>query len=209
MAKKLTKKELKAIEAKKMEEMTNKFRARQEFINSIKSYWDDIMATERFYKINDVKDKLNYNGSLKKEEVDRLFSRYENLAFIKDLEKNSDNNVWAIIRKLMDTYNRSYEDYDYKFVKDIDVNSILIDDIFWSEDQVETLIKLGRMFGYKTVNFFDHSTAALGSIACFIRNGCKVIGVNEKLRKTWGDKDTYKHDSDGIIISIEEVEEDA
>ena len=73
--KKLTKKELEAIENER-KEMRHK---RLEMIRSLESFWKDVDATIRVAKLNDNKEILSYSDRLVKSEEEKLWNNYENL----------------------------------------------------------------------------------------------------------------------------------
>ena len=80
--KKLTKKELEAIENER-KEMRYK---RLEMVRSLESFWKDVDATIRVAKLNDNKEMLSYSDRLVKSEEEKLWNNYENLKGLTEIQ---------------------------------------------------------------------------------------------------------------------------
>lgn len=200
--KKMTKKQMQEEARIKM----IKRQDRQGFINSIRSYWKDCEATKRYYEINNMDDKFEskYSKTLKEEETMRLFNNYENLRdyakYFTNLDtEKEDPRFWAVTRTIV----KNGDIDDYYFIKDFNPTyDLVIDDIIWNEEEIKLIIELARNFGYERILFLDNSTAALRTIAGFVKNGCKVSDkIVEKFRR-FRVNDEWTLDSEGIAIEL-------
>lgn len=153
----MTKKEVKELEMRQAN-------LRSKTIEELKNYWRDVEATTRYYKINDMKDKLTYNGHLIKEEEKALKERYELIKDLGHLEI-------SVLRTLI--WNR--EDNNVF----IQPNEIYITDFVWTEEELLTQLNYMKKLGIKTIHFHDNSTAALREIVWLTHEGCQIIGTKE------------------------------
>lgn len=207
MSKKLTKKQIREIEEKEKTILTE----RRLFVESIRSYWEDVNATTRYYKINKMKDKLNYYGNINdNEELQNLINRYD---ILKDLgikstydDEDPEYHTWSIIRFITNTedHKKGFNKVIYngaKFETEIERDDIYVEDILWGEKDVDLLIKYMKKFGYKRIQYFCHSSGVNEDLYYFVSKGCKITGTNAVLRKPWHDEE-YKVDKTGLIIEI-------
>lgn len=208
MAKKITKKEMKELEAKKNEQKLVAYSERNNMLNAVESFWEDTRATARYYKINDMSDKLDYSDNLIDEEVEKCLRRYDNLDFLpinseSEEDKNKERSIWAIVKLLV---NSRRIDYEYsKYEVNINTNDILVNDIIWNDDEINIIVDMMKKYGYERIHFFDNSTAAVRNIASLIDSGLIVTGTNTKLSLGFGG--TYVFDKKGIILSLPEEAE--
>ena len=205
MAKKLTKKELKMIEEEKRKEQAKKITLRRHFIDALHSWWADVDATLRYCKINDVEDKLNgssYNPSLSKEEKKRLFDRYETLKELINYDEDREWDAVYTINKTDKVYNSCNADDDYCILETpLDSETLFIDDTIWDQKQFDRTLELAKKLGYTKAVYISSSTSAMENVVRFIKAGCKIIGTNAKLSKSFGGDKLYV-DREGIIVEF-------
>ena len=206
MAKKLTKKELKAIEEAKRKAQSDKLSLRRRFLDELHSYWKDVEATARYYQINQIKDKVKWNGSLDNSEKKKLFDRYETLTELISFDGKRDWDAVYTINSTNSTYQHD-DDRNYsKYQDPIQNTTLIIDDIIWDQEQFDKTIELARKFGYTEVLYIDSSTACAENMARFAKIGSQILGTNAKLSR-WGlsRDEEYRVDKEGIVLSIPEV----
>lgn len=204
MAKKLTKKELKAIEEEKRKEHAKKITLRRHFIDALHGWWADVDATLRYCKINNVEDKLNgssYNPSLSKEEKKRLFDRYDTL---KELINYDEDREWDAVYTINKTDKAYNEGEDYCILeKPLDGETLFIDDTIWDQKQFDRTLELAKKLGYTKAVYISSSTSAMENVVRFIKADCKIIGTNAKLSRSFGGDKLYV-DREGIIVEFPE-----
>ena len=196
MEKKLTKKEIEEMNKKQTELRTQ----RRFVIEAVKNYWEDLEATKRYYKLNEMTDKLNYGGNLFDEDAEKLLRRYECLNFVKlygQYEKNDvEVRTWDFIRMMIRT-DEEYCCYSRRTLdKALETDAIWNDDIIWSTEQVKLYLKLARKFGYTKFYYTNASSGALANITDFINLGAKVIGTCAKAED---------REKAGLILDISEI----
>ena len=204
--KKMTKKELKAIEEANRKAYNAKITLRRNFLDELHSYWKDVEATSRYYQINQIKDKVKWNGSLNESEKKKLFERYETL---KEVAKYDGKRDWEAIHTINSTDNVYHGDYDRfgtKYQTPIKENTLIIDDIIWDQEQFDKTIELARKFGYTEVLYIDSSTACAENMARFAKIGSQILGTNAKM-SNWGLRkdEEWRVDKEGIVLSIPEM----
>ena len=189
----MTKKEIKEQE-KKQQELHN---LRESVIYAIKSYWKDIDATTRYYKINNMNDKLDYRGNLQQKEKQELLNRYEILEFIKAkyCEKEQDNSyMWTFCRQMVNTFENMYK--CLHITNDYISDTLWNNEIIWDEQQAVIYLTLAKKFGYKYLITTDSSTALMHELHDFITHGAVVIDTCTIKNRT---------DSFGLVLDISNV----
>lgn len=164
---------MKKSEIKELETKQADLRSRSKM--QLRDFWADVNATARYYKINDMRDKLTYNGDLIDSEREILLSRYE---LIKDLTKHEISVLRTLINNTEN--NRIFVGHD----------EIYINDFAWDENEVIEKVNYMKKLGIKKIYFHDSSTAALRNLVWLINNGCTVIGTSEK------------DDKEGLVIEV-------
>lgn len=183
--KKLTKKELEAIQKEKEN-------ARYYFIQAIQDYWKDKDAAERYYK---TKGEI-----MPEEEVERLFRRYEvlNNYNIKYNKEDKNYRMWDAIRCMVRDY-ESKHDYrnplDKHFTVKADKNDLIVDDIIWDIDQLQTLISEALKYGYERIFYMNNSSGAMETLGQLVELG----GVLE------GTVYNVEYDRFGLIFNIKNI----
>ena len=202
----MTKKELKALEEEKKKNQQEKINLRYEFLRQLHSWWDDVDATERYCKINNIEDKLTgYSPRLISEEKERLFNRYD---ILKELVDYNSNRQWDIVYAINET-NKYYKGdymvgyYNAKLEKDLDEQTLMIKDIIWEQIQFDKTIELARKLGYTKILYIDNSSACMENMVRFAKIGCQIIGTNAKMSHRVFD-DEYEIDKEGVVLSIPE-----
>lgn len=205
MTKKLTKKELAALEEIKRQKRSD----RELLVSSVRGYWEDVKATVRYYNLHNMTDKV-YRDDLREEsEKQQLLENYE---ILKDNNykvsyEKEEFNPWSTIRWIVKNERKSYLYDDYKLEYPLFKDAFYIDDFWWTTKDIEGSVKMLLQYGYTTIHLFDNSTAVMRNLVDLINLGCKVVGTNKVLRKTWCDKDEYVVDKEGLIIELpQEVE---
>lgn len=199
MAKKVTKKELKA-----QEDAQNKLRsARKQFISDINEYWDDCSATARYYKSHNMRDKLSFRDFINDDEARELLHNRESL---KDLKLNSDydkndpqKRIWDFIHDMNTTENHEKAFYcdDKRLSNRLEEDDFWMDDIFWDENQIDLYIENMKKFGYKRLVYTNTSTAVMRSVTYLTQLGAIIVGTIGK--KNWkGEADP----DEGLIFDI-------
>jgi hypothetical protein len=196
----MTKKEMK--KAMELEEKIQweKVQYRKNLISSVKSFWDDCEATERYYKINN--DERLVNGRISDEEKQSLIDRYEVLKNmgLKSRYSKDELDVWRNIYMIVNT--NVLENNRLKLEKDLKQDDLLLYDTYWWEDKdIDNFLEIVRNCGYKRIQLFDSSTALMRDLSHLINCGCKVVDTNATLRKSWGGEEWNK-DHDGLIIEL-------
>lgn len=173
---------------KQKEQLENEIRCeRAAFVGSIKDYWKDCEAAERY-----LKTKGEY---LTEDERERLLSKYNNLKQYKaSYDKDSnESGMWTAIRIIVSSYKTARNEPDRDLSESLSKDDLLIDDTLWGIDDIRLVIKLGLRYGYRRAFITDNSTMAMSEISKFIELGGKV------------EKTFYNSSSDryGLIINIE------
>lgn len=200
MEKKLTKAQL-----KEMEEKQNELRRlRRDTISSIENFDKDMAATIRYYKINNMTDKLAYGDKLTVDEKLTLMRRYKELKFLKPYEQYTQEDKdkaydrdWSFVRLMMASdEERNCWGNNRRLETSLQVDDLWNDDIIWNTEQLKRYLKLAQRFGYKRIFYTNSSSGALSNITDFINFGAKVIGTCNK--KGYNEKA-------GLILDITEV----
>lgn len=208
MAKKLTKKEIARLEQIKKE----KYNYRYDLVEAVEGYWDDVRTTEKYYKLNNMTDKLSYYGDLKdKEEKQNLLNRYDILKELNvkiDYDKDDlDRETWSVLRAIRKTERKDA----YILEKDMSLDTnftkedLYIDDTIWQKETKKIFIDYALRCGYTRIQYFhDNSSGSLEDIYDFINYGCKVVGTNTIYRKNmWAkDEDDKEIWHRGIVLEL-------
>lgn len=167
--KKLTKKELEAIENER-KEIRHK---RLEMIRSLESYWKDVDATIRVAKLNDNKEMLSYSDRLVKSEEEKLWNNYENLQGLTEIQIQA-------LRVLVRNKNEREQFYKDKYCRmkeQLPEDAVWISDIVWKEEDLIEMVNFYKSLGITKMYYTDKSTAALHVIVWLTRLGCKIVGI--------------------------------
>lgn len=202
--KKLTKRELKKIEEEKERVRRAKLQLRRRFISELHSFWADVEATARYCKINNISDKVKYNGSLVDEEKKKLFDRYETLSELINYDGKRDWEVLHTINSTDSIYNHEDDRNHYTYQNPINEKTLIVDDIIWDQEQFDKMIELARKLGYTEVLYIDSSTACAENMARFAKIGSQILGTNARMSR-WFSDEKYKVDKEGIVLSIPEM----
>lgn len=169
--KKLTKKELEAIENER-KEMRHK---RLEMIRSLESFWKDVDATIRVAKLNDNKEMLSYSDRLVKSEEEKLWNNYENLKGLTEIQTQA-------LRILV--WNKNERDQFFKdkyciMKEQLPEDAVWIRDIIWKEEDLIEMVNFYKSLGITKMYYTDKSTAALHVIVWLTRLGCKIADTTK------------------------------
>ena len=161
-------------------EAENKIRyERRDFLRAIDNYYEDIRATARYYKINEMNDKLGYSGGLIDEEAEKIFNRFNEFKDVLKFKYDKDDperRNWDIIHWMRNSNrddmldDRQNERFSVDFLED----DLYINDIIWDEDEVDNLLKLMKRFGYKRIFFLSNSSGVMENIYFFLKKGCMI-----------------------------------
>ena len=208
MAKKLTKKEIARLEEIKKE----KYNYRDRLVNAVGSFYDDLHVTEKYYKLNNMTDKLTYYGSLKdNEEKQNLLDRYQILKELNvkvDYDQDDENReTWLVLNAIRNTVRKDRDilDRDMSLETDFTKEDLYIDDTIWDKETKKIFIDYALKCGFTRIQYFhDNSSGSLEDIYDFINYGCKVIGTNTIYRKSMWAKD--ENDKEiwhrGIVLEL-------
>ena len=211
--KKLSKKELEAIQSEKR-------KLRYEFQRAVRTFWEERSAAETYFKTK--------GERLPEGEEERLFRRHE---ILNDYKLSYDNNspesrMWSTIRIIVnnDRTNRDYrgKEVDEYFSTRMEEDDIIINDIVWDENEIKLILSQLLKFGYKRIFYKDHSTAVMRTVVGLINFGAKIedtffisqygdVGLifnieNVKLEEEEIEDELVINDIKNIIDSIEGVE---
>ena len=169
--KKLTKKELEAIENER-KEMRHK---RLEMIRSLESFWKDVDATIRVAKLNDNKEILSYSDRLVKSEEEKLWNNYENLKGLTKIQTQA-------LRILVLNKNEREQFFRDKYCtmkEQLPENAVWINDIIWEEEDLIEMVNFYKSLGITKMYYTDRGTLALPVIVWLTRLGCKIIDTTK------------------------------
>ena len=202
MEKKMTKKEIEAMNEKQAELRGG----RNEFIHAIKEFWKDVDATIRYYKINEKREYLTYSADLVDTEKEKLLRRHESLEFVK-LHYNDkdapDYRTWDFIRQMIRTYEEMHNytgeaellvDREYK------QDGFWNNDIIWTETQTKLYLRMCKKFGYKYLIFTNSSSGALEDITSLVKLGAKIVNICTTRY--------HKEDAQGLVFDLTEVKDE-
>lgn len=176
--KKLTKKELEAIENER-KEMRHK---RLEMIRSLESFWKDVDATIRVAKLNDNKEILGYDDRLVKSEEEKLWNNYENLKGLTKIQTQA-------LRILVCNKNEREQFFRDKYCimkVQLPEDAVWIRDVIWKEEDLIEMVNFYKSLGITKMYYTDDSTAALPVIVWLTRLNCKIIGTTNILEYNEG-----------------------
>jgi len=196
----MTKKELKQMEEAKRMEQDAKRQLRRNFLNELHNWYDDIEATTRYYKINNMEDKFvsKYRQVLTKEEKKSLFDRY---GVLKEIINYNGEREWDAVYTINNTDRVYHDDRDRTiFQKDLTEDTLLIDDTIWDQEQFDRTIELAKKFGYTEVVYISGSTSAMENVVRFIKAGYKIVGTNAKMYRQFSGELVV--DREGIVVSL-------
>lgn len=200
MEKKLTKKEIKELEIN----TKRKINARNAVISALKNYYEDIAATKRYYKINNISDKLTYDGDLLDGEKEKLLRNYKCLDFVKFTYDKDDpeSRMWWVLGAMMNTYDEFMKNFftnDQQLIVDFKkyhTEGLWVDDIIWDETSMKLYIKMAKKFGYNYLLYTNSSSGALENITSLVKLGAKVVDTCTTI---------YKKNPQGLVFDISEI----
>ena len=169
--KKLTKKELEAIENER-KEMRHK---RLEMIRSLESFWKDVDATIRVAKLNDNKEILTCSDRLVKSEEEKLWNNYENLKGLTKIQTEA-------LRILVLNKNEREQFFRDKYCtmkEQLPENAVWINDIIWKEEDLIEMVNFYKSLGITKMYYTDRGTLALPVIVWLTRLGCKIVDTTK------------------------------